>query len=290
MLFRTNSYAPHVLHAVRARLGSGRRRRTYTSLPNMLWYTTFAVHSGTVELIDHGRHRRVSAPAVMTLQPGSATQIVLPIACEYGWIDWGVTAAKRIARNKEGAALRYVSRQAQPSSETVWDCPWPETLPEPLVDSSMSMIDRIISHWYGGAIGQATADAHLALWLVQVLTHLKPTRPPSAWLDKQSDSRGKYFAVLAWQNLSGITNISQWAAVAGLGRHQLNRVIQQDCGVTATHALDLIRLDVLKAYLHASPHIAEVASKLGFTNTTSFSRWFKRHHGLAPTEYLQQAN
>ena len=47
MLFGSHQYAPHVLSAVRATFGSGRRRRLYQSDPLIPWYVTLVLNSGT---------------------------------------------------------------------------------------------------------------------------------------------------------------------------------------------------------------------------------------------------
>ena len=217
--------------------------------------------------------------------PRSAVRLTIPPGSEYAWCDWGVTTAERVARQPGTTLLRYRDGQPQPGPHDVWGRDLPLIVPESLTLPTQTMLDAVLNRWYTGAVGRAAADAHLALWLTTVLDHLNPVTQQSAWLQQQPPSRGQQLAQLARENLAVIGSVQKWADFSGLGRHQLNRILQQDCHGSATVVLNLLRIDLARDLITGPDPLPVIANQLGFPNLLAFSRWFKRHFTVTPSHY-----
>ena len=193
MILRTNRYAPHILSAAWARPGTGRRRASHASTTNLPWYTTYVVHSGAAQLHQGETIERLLAPTAIILPPASSMQIQIPAAAEHTWFDWGVTTAKR---TRAPLARAHYATPTRPHSQQAKTCGSGSAavLAQALTAATMSLSERVVSRWHSGPTGQAAADADLAVWLMQLIEHLQPTRPTSAWLTAQPNSRGRELA------------------------------------------------------------------------------------------------
>lgn len=71
----------------------------------------------------------------------------------------------------------------------------------------------------------------------------------------------------------------------------LSRVFKQEIGVTFVSFLTRLRIDQAKYYLKQRHlKIYEVASRVGYSNTTYFSKLFKKVTGVSPEEYRGQSS
>ncbi len=77
------------------------------------------------------------------------------------------------------------------------------------------------------------------------------------------------------------------AELAGFSPYYLNRIFQAEVGIPPYEYLVKIRLKQAQEMLFDGHSIAEAAHHSGFADQSHFTRFFKRHVGLTPGEYLR---
>ncbi len=77
------------------------------------------------------------------------------------------------------------------------------------------------------------------------------------------------------------------AALAKLSPCYLNRIFQEEVGVPPYEYLVKIRLSHAQEMLSGGASISDAAHESGFADQSHFTRFFKRHIGLTPGEFLQ---
>lgn len=80
------------------------------------------------------------------------------------------------------------------------------------------------------------------------------------------------------------------AEVAEMSRFHFARLFRLGMGITPHRYLMDQRLQQAKALLRLETRtVAEVATETGFANAGQFSRAFRRHIGVSPTEWKRQS-
>lgn len=284
MICETHCYAPHVLTAAQAHIGHGRHRQTYQSIPALPWYTLHCFSAGNVKLhVNEDVYICKDASACL-IPPGSVAQVSIPAACTYIWVDWGVTAVERIPRSYAGLALRYKVRKPQPQPLDVWGKDLPLLLPDLLVEDAHQVVREIVGLWNSKRWQRLKANSLIGGWIADVLCRTNPAKSDSRWVSSLGDSRAATLLHVASQRMNLLHSVTDWAASVGLGRHQLNRIIRLDLGLTATEALNHLRRERVEAQL-ANPsgehNLARLASLVGFRHPRSFSNWYETQFGKA---------
>lgn len=81
-------------------------------------------------------------------------------------------------------------------------------------------------------------------------------------------------------------NIQQLVNEVGISYPQINRILQQNLGVSYNQYLTSIRIQKAKTILEESDQrIEDVALQVGYYNGQSFTRNFKKIEGMTPSEY-----
>ena len=82
-------------------------------------------------------------------------------------------------------------------------------------------------------------------------------------------------------------SVEQLAADAGLSRSQLHRRMKELTGITPSDFIRNLRLEQAARLLRErKANISQVAYTLGFNTPGNFSKAFKQHFGMSPTEYI----
>ncbi|MDD2970608.1 MAG: response regulator [Lachnospiraceae bacterium] len=80
--------------------------------------------------------------------------------------------------------------------------------------------------------------------------------------------------------------VTDIAKKLGVSISYLSRVYKEKTGQTIIYTLNQMKLEQAKKYLrHSDMKIYEIADKLGFENTTYFSKFFKKYSGYSPKDY-----
>lgn len=86
----------------------------------------------------------------------------------------------------------------------------------------------------------------------------------------------------------GDYSVEQLAADVGLSRAQLHRRMKELTGITTTEFVRNIRLEQAARLLRERKvNVSQVCFALGYNSVSHFSRIFKQHFGVAPSEYAE---
>ncbi len=129
--------------------------------------------------------------------------------------------------------------------------------------------------------------------LQAIINELQPQKTPIEIIGQEelSTSDQELLARLVTavkSNMSqGDVSIESLASKLCLTRGQLNRRIKSVTGVTTQQYVLRIRLEHARILLLENKEmpISEIAYKCGFEDATSFSRAFRRFHGMSPSQY-----
>ena len=78
------------------------------------------------------------------------------------------------------------------------------------------------------------------------------------------------------------------AAAIGMSRMHLNRKVKTMTGLTPNELIRVVRLKRAAELLLTGASISEVADRVGFDTAAYFSKVFKDHYHLTPSEYVEQ--
>lgn len=81
------------------------------------------------------------------------------------------------------------------------------------------------------------------------------------------------------------------AAAAGLSRAHMFRLFQQTMAITPALYFNVLRMEAaIDAMAAGLESATEVSGRLGFSAPSHFSRFFRNHQGVTPTEYRRVVN
>ncbi len=106
---------------------------------------------------------------------------------------------------------------------------------------------------------------------------------------KNTDFRTRVKKIIVEHLPSGDATVENVAAELCFSGRKLQRLLQQE-NVTFSTLLNETRLDIAKQYVrNKNMDLTEVAFLLGFSEQSSFSRFFKRWTGRLPIQFRQAA-
>jgi len=93
-----------------------------------------------------------------------------------------------------------------------------------------------------------------------------------------------YLHCFYWKSIS----VEDLAEIAQLSRFHLMRTFRREIGLSLHAYWTQIRIEAAKELLSKGASIVDVASDIGFTDQSHFTRHFKRITGVTPGQYLPQ--
>jgi AraC family transcriptional activator of pobA len=106
-------------------------------------------------------------------------------------------------------------------------------------------------------------------------------------LEKPENTFAYEFKKLMELHIKEKQRVSEYASLLGISRITLNKAVQAQFGVTATHLLKQRLLFEIKNYLLHSPlTVAEIAGELNFSEPNHLMRFFKTQTGETTTTFL----
>ena len=89
------------------------------------------------------------------------------------------------------------------------------------------------------------------------------------------------------EHLAAPLSLEDLAKVAHSSRFHFARLFKAHTGETLTHFVQRARLERAATLMRSSPDssLLEIALEVGFGSASDFSRIFKRHHGMAPSQW-----
>jgi AraC family transcriptional regulator, transcriptional activator of pobA len=106
-------------------------------------------------------------------------------------------------------------------------------------------------------------------------------------LDKPENNYAYQFKRLLELHIKEKQRIGEYAELLGISRITLNKAVQAQFNVTATHLLKQRLLFEIKNYLiHSDLTLADIAHELHFSEPNHLMRFFKTQTGLTTTQFL----
>lgn len=138
----------------------------------------------------------------------------------------------------------------------------------------------------------------LALTLQKMVDQIKETaeKVPEKKIEEMGDGKTKY-EIMAYaiddflmQNYNQKSlYLSEIANAMGFESSYLRRIYKVTRGITITQKLEDIRISKAKQYLESGRYQnQEISDLVGFSDPFYFSRCFKKHCGITPSEYRNQ--
>ncbi len=102
--------------------------------------------------------------------------------------------------------------------------------------------------------------------------------------------RDKYTALLSLlsERLDAAITIGELSHKLGLGRDQLSKAFRRDVGIPLKSYLTLRLVRKASNLLIGALNVKETAEELVFSSEFYFSRFFRKHTGMPPSEYRKQ--
>lgn len=83
--------------------------------------------------------------------------------------------------------------------------------------------------------------------------------------------------------------VSSYSKIMGVSINRLNNLSKEFAGVTAKQIIDTqIAIEAKRLLAHSHYSIKDIAIKLGFSESTNLTKFFRRSIGITPTEYREQ--
>ena len=106
-------------------------------------------------------------------------------------------------------------------------------------------------------------------------------------LEKPENTFAYEFKKLMELHIKDKQRVSEYATILGISRITLNKAVQAQFGVTATHLVKQRLLFEIKNYLlHSGLTVAEIADELNFSEPNHLMRFFKTQTGETTTMFL----
>ena len=92
------------------------------------------------------------------------------------------------------------------------------------------------------------------------------------------------------ENYTKDVSLADIAAHFGLSESHMSKKFKSCMGDTFKNAFNIFRVEKAKEILMENPDIPiyQLSEELGFTNSNSFIRTFKRHTGISPAKYRSE--
>ena len=94
------------------------------------------------------------------------------------------------------------------------------------------------------------------------------------------------FLDMVFDRGTALTGVSAYAGKLGVSPNHLNRVVKNGTGRSAGEWIDISRITLSKFLLRQSGMpVIDIASRCGFDDQSYFSRFFRKHTGMTPSEF-----
>lgn len=223
---------------------------------------------GEAEAHLHGERFSLKAGSVLYVQPGQSRSIKSEDGMSALWFYFDVLEG--------GAGTNQVPVPALPWP-TAFSC-----LPD--IDTLAEIGRRVVKYWqYARPEGPLLCSAAL----VELITHLHPyTQSPLA-AKAQSPSQQAALHAKRWieARVTEKLSLDGIAKHVALDKYHLLRVFKEQFGVPPLQYQRQLRMEQALKLLQADLlSVAEVAASVGYNSVHAFSRAFKRHYGLSPSQ------
>jgi len=142
------------------------------------------------------------------------------------------------------------------------------------------------------AIESATRyESGLLLWNRAATSFINRLVAAHTWLPQQPPRGSLQLPVLqtirdyVHAHMSGQIEVNDLASLAGRSPYHFTRVFARSIGMTPYRYVVHLRLQAAIKRIRSGMSLAEVAADTGFSDQSHLSRWIRRVHGVAPSEF-----
>ncbi|WP_077921006.1 ATP-binding protein [Spirosoma sp. 209] len=111
---------------------------------------------------------------------------------------------------------------------------------------------------------------------------------PNSSADPEDDFMNRVYTVLESRLDDSTFGVESLASAIGISRMHLNRKLKVLTGFTPNELIRVVRLNRAAELLLTGASISEVADRVGFDTPAYFSKVFKEHHHLTPTDFVEK--
>lgn len=95
------------------------------------------------------------------------------------------------------------------------------------------------------------------------------------------------YEIINYSRLFGLPNIEHVSELLGLSVQQFQRRLRK-LGMNFTTVSGYVLSNLAVSMMAQGTKVDDIANQLGYQNTASFNRMFKKHRGLTPNQYVQR--
>ncbi|SEJ57992.1 AraC family transcriptional regulator [Paraburkholderia tropica] len=222
------------------------------------------------------RHRRAqllyAVEGVMLIEAQAGRWVVPPTRAV--WIDAGLEHTVRMSGNVRMRTV-FVEPHAAP------DLPYGScviAVPPLLRELILGAVDVPFDYAHG------SRDDLLMRLLLAELTVIQRLPLHLPWPE---DARLRKLCDAIIDTPDAPHELAPWAAQLGMAERTLHRAFQRETGMTPGRWRQHARLFLALERLASGEKIVAVALDLGYTSQSAFAAMFKRHFGIAPSEFYR---
>jgi AraC-like DNA-binding protein len=123
-------------------------------------------------------------------------------------------------------------------------------------------------------------------YVITLLLELNELYNEAVHSNKASIDISRKFKNEVYKNLQLHLPVSEYANRLSITPNHLNKSIKSNTGLTASELINRIKITEAKYLLmRADLNVSAVAEQLGFSDSSYFSRFFKKHESVSPIEF-----
>lgn len=217
--------------------------------------------------------------------------IVVPARFVHGF-HWRPPVDGAVITAAQGP-LESLAQVIMPELQEVLHTPMVKNFPRdtPHADALMPLILAIQREWRVPAVGQRAASLSLlTALLVQVARITRTLAPAPESFSSRKAAHLERFRGLVESWFKSHRPLADYASELGLTIGQLTRICREALGMSALAVIQARLLHEAKRDLvYTIRSIKHIATELGFQDEAYFGRFFRKHAGVSPSVFRQQA-
>ncbi len=135
----------------------------------------------------------------------------------------------------------------------------------------------------------AAPDRRVRLLIAALLEELRHSGDKARELPAPNDPRLVRICTHVQQHLDDTKTLQEWANEIGCDPRTLYRLFVNELGMAFVQWRQYVRLRSAIEWLANGKPVVDVAFDLGYQNQSAFTTMFKRHMGMAPSEFVRSS-